>query len=282
MKVSISTRSRSGAFSKDIRVQTNDPQNRSVALSCKGKALVPFTTNLRIVNFNAFNREGGPQTKTLQIKRGDGGPLALELMPIAERQMSAQLREVEPGERYELDVTLTPPLPSSSFRGTVSLKTGVTESPIETISVLGRTPPRLRANPPRLSVPAVLPDALEVPVQLMWAGSNPGKVLKVVCSDTALTGRYEERDGKPYVVVSIPADYSPTGVVAVTVMTDDTEAPNLRIPVVRQPVRGIRPAAGAGAGTPPVRGQPARQAAPRVTKPPSRVRAQPPTTQPAP
>lgn len=273
VKVSMSTRARRGAFAKAIRVQTNDAQNRSTTLTCKGRALVPFTTNVRIVNFTALSRDGGPQTRTVEITRGDGGPLALELLPIKEPQLSAQLREIEAGERYEMDITLSPPWPTGTFRGGISLATGVSEAPVEMVTVLGRIPPRLKANPPRFSVPNELAEKTEMRARLIWSGNNPGKVLDAVPSDKTLEARVEEKNGVSYIVLVVPADFKPRGVASVTVMTDDKEAPNIRIPIVRSPSRTYAPPGGKAAR--PVPQRPAAKPTPRAP----RVRT---ATQPAP
>jgi hypothetical protein len=109
----------------------------------------------------------------------------------------------------------------------------VSEAPEEKIRVYARIAPRLRASPPRFTIPQNLQTERDLRVGLEWSGGNPGKILDVKTSDTQTSVRLEENNGRQIVVLRVPADYKPPtrGAAFVTVMTGDAEAPSLRIPI---------------------------------------------------
>jgi hypothetical protein len=270
---------RRGEFSKIIKVQTNDANSEKTAFVCKGKILVAEQIDIPMVNFGIVPRDGGPQTRTVTIRRGDGGPLSPELEPIKESQLSAQLREITPGEEYKLDVTLNPPWPVGDFNGQLTIKTGVAEEPIDTIRATARIPLRLRASPAMLRIPQDRSKELQLATHLAWSGKNPGKVLEATCSDPQLAVRLEERGGGTSVVLTVPAGYKGMGTAAITVKTDDELMPTIRIPVLATINRALTPPR---TRPPAVRAAPTGRAAPAAPAPARPARAgTAPTTQPA-
>lgn len=73
--------------------------------------------------------DAGPQTKTLTIVRGDGGPLDPRLLCFRHSGATAELRVIEPGEHYEIDITFYPPWESGRHSNSIELATGVPEQP---------------------------------------------------------------------------------------------------------------------------------------------------------
>jgi hypothetical protein len=215
----------------------------------------------RTLNFGTIERDAEVQRKTAKLMRGDGGPLKLELMPIANDNVTASLREIEPGEQYELDVEMRPPWPRGTVRTKVDLKTGVPEAPDYLINVYARMAPRLRANPARFMIPADLDSERDFMVQLVWSGGDPGKILDVTCSDPEMTARYEEQNDGQFVVLHVPAGHTLKRKTRpyVTVKTSDPEAKTSRIQVY--PI-SARSAARRQAGT--LRPRPVIQGRPRT------------------
>jgi hypothetical protein len=236
---------------------TNDAEHQRVTLECAGNVLVPFKIEPRAVfntvSFGQIERTSESKRKTVTITRGDGGPLAPELLPIDDPHIKASLREIEPGEHYELDIEIGPPWPKSqAVHANLKLKTGVSEAPEESIRVYGRIAPRLRASPPRFSIPRNLKSERDLRVSLVWSGGKPGNIIDVTTSDPQTSVRVEENNNRQMVVLRVPADYEPPtrGGAYVTVTTDDPEARTLSIRVyapptsrrtVRQPISLRRP-----------------------------------------
>lgn len=242
IEVTIATSGREGEFTRKIRVQTNDVNNPQVELTCKGRVLAAFKADPKVVNFGTIPRDAGPVTKTVTLTRGDGGPLHPKVAA-CEGHAAAELREIEPGEKYTLDITVSPPWPNDKVRGSVMIETGLEEAPQDSVRYFGAVEARLRAEPRALSLPAGEERPTELRTRLVWAGA-PGRALAAVASDPALQAKIVEEDGQQFVVLSVPAGYELPAKkpASVSVTTDDPVADSLRIPIsagaaAREPAR---------------------------------------------
>jgi hypothetical protein len=270
--MTISSR-RSGPFTRSVSVTTNDADHHKTALTCAGTMLVPFKMEPTSVVFGHLVRSDGPQKKTITITRGDGGPLAPELMPVGNPNVEALLREIEPGEKYELDIKVTPDWPRRSLNTNLVLKTGVAEAPEEKIRVYASLAPRLRVVPVRFQVPESVPEERDLRARLVWSKNKPAQILEVTSSDPSTTVRIEEQNNWQQVILHIPAGYKPPlrPRPVVTLKTDDPEVPKMEIEVWQAPKRRASPTL-TGAGRVPPR---------LATRPAFGIRPGRPTSRPA-
>jgi len=230
-EIQVTMTAQSGEINRKIRVQTNDPNNANVQLTCKGKTLVPFRTDPATLNFGKIGRDSGPITKTVTLTRGDGGPLNPKLGKM-DSSLSAELREIEPGEKYELDITVNPPWPNDKLRGSLTVDTGLQEAPTETVRLFGQVDPRLKSQPKSFVLPADPQEDVELRVALVWDGP-PGKAIGATATDRQLKAALIEEDGKQFVSLRVPAHYQRKQKMAlsVSVTTDDPAVSSLRIPI---------------------------------------------------
>ncbi len=140
MTASFSSGNLVGNYTKKVTVTTNDPKHSKEVLTCKGSVLVPFKASPRNANFQAIQDYTTPLPRTVTIKRGDGGPLQIEIVRAGKQGITAELREVKPGEHYELIVALSPPQKPGRLRSWIRVKTGVKELPETTIPVYADIP----------------------------------------------------------------------------------------------------------------------------------------------
>ncbi|HOO17390.1 MAG: hypothetical protein KBH81_03810 [Phycisphaerae bacterium] len=230
-EIQVTVPAQTGDINRKIRVQTNDPNNANVELTCKGKILVPFRTDPATINFGKIGRDSGPVTKTVNLTRGDGGPLNPKIGKM-DSSLSAELREIEPGEKYALDITVSPPWPNDKLRGSVTIETGLEEAPTETVRLFGQVDPRLKTEPKSFVLPADPPEDLDLRVALVWDGP-PGKAIGATATDQTLKAELIEEDGKQFVSLHVPAHYQRKQKMAlsVNVTTDDPAVSSLRIPI---------------------------------------------------
>jgi hypothetical protein len=266
VEFSAPTPQKSGPFGKEITVASNDRNTPTLTLHGESNVLTALHKQPEVVNFAQIKRDTPEQKQTVTITRGDGGPLKLHVSSIGNPQIKTDLREIEAGEKYELDVTISPPWPNGMLQGPIVLDTGVEQVPLETIHVFASVAPRLVAMPPRFMLQAAPASELSMTARLTWDGT-PGKILDVTTTDPAtkveLVGEKDQQD----IVLHVPAGYNPANKNGnISVRTDDPVVPLLQIPVtvILQPM-----------ATP---GQPTTLPG-RVIPP--RVSGQPPTTKPA-
>lgn len=186
----------------------------------------------RRVNFANVPSSASAQTKTIILTRGDGGPPNPKLKPIESPNIKAQIREIEAGKRYELDISLEPPFTSERIRTTLTLETGVAEAPIATIPIYAMIVPRVTTSPKRIMMPGKARSNWKQNINVVWSESTPHKILGAKVDDPKLKARVEESKGKQRVILELAGDDWPEpGLRTITIETDDAEAPTVLVPL---------------------------------------------------
>jgi hypothetical protein len=262
-----------GRLSRKLRVTTNDPQNRSTTLTCNAKVLMPFKVSPRSANFGQILRSEEQVKRTLTITRGDGGPIKPAVSNV-KPNVHTEIREIEPGEKYELDIALTPPWPNGRLREYLTLQTGISQKPDTRIVVYGNVAPRVVARPGQIIVQSPLETALKQTVRLQWTDKSEHRILGAEAGDPNLHVQVVEENEQQYVLVEAAAGYQPAsrGARPLVIRTDDQEMPEVKVPIrVRR--------ASARAPRQPSRVRPPRNVTARSVRPPVKAeRPKPPTT----
>lgn len=92
-------------------------------------------------SFGRIKASDATHNRTLTITPGDAGPIAPILLPFDAPGIYAQLCEIEPGERYDLEVSVSPPWKPGRLRHALRLETGVDEMPVMDVWVKGHVTP---------------------------------------------------------------------------------------------------------------------------------------------
>ncbi|MEW6249066.1 MAG: hypothetical protein AB1716_00335 [Planctomycetota bacterium] len=129
-------------------------------------------------------RASGPQTRTVILARGDGGPIAPRVLAVERRHFphidrapfnaQAVVREIAPGERYALEITLSPPWPNSGCPGELRLATGVPQQPTAELSLwLTVAPQRVQTRVTGAPVPRARSAIHELIYRFRWSDETP-------------------------------------------------------------------------------------------------------------
>jgi hypothetical protein len=265
--VNIGTGPVRGKLTKVISVVTNDRTSPEVRLQCEAEIRSALVCEPNIVSLGSIKRNSPKIEKTVRITRGAAGPIKPRVMTTTNPLVKAELREIEAGSTYDLDIVAEPPWPNSFLRASVQLDTGTTEVPMEIVMVSGMLTPRVQATPARFYVRPDSSKGVRLAARLVW-DDPPGKATGVVVNDPGLTARLEEEGSQQMVVLTAAAGYAvpPGKNIQVTVNTDDPAVPILQIPVSPMPTPAARP------------GAPAAGRAPQAA-PPAGVRRAPATIQ---
>ena len=166
------------------------------------------------------------------ITRGDSPNFNVKLVPAKLTNIKASLKEIEPGERYELEFALRPPFRLNRVITSVKLETGVAETPTVTLPVYATLIPKVAAQPPRFTIPRKRESKWEQSVRLVWDDDVPHRILSVTVNDADLKVLVSDKDGRQQVVLQVPEDYRirRSGAI-VTVKTDDTDVPTVEVRV---------------------------------------------------
>lgn len=238
LAVTLSCAKLSGQFNKKIRVTTNDPAHAKQELVCKGQILEPILLKPKRINFGQISRTTPPAPKKILITPGDAEGFAPKLLPVDTPGLTAVLREVEPGKRFELEVAVQPPFTSNRLRANLKLQTGVSEAPIASIPVYASVSPRVHAMPRRVMIPNPRNADWHQIVRLVWDEGLDYKILEATSTDPGLQLEIIENEGKQEVKLTVAPDYEPgPSMRTVDIKTDDPEQPELKVSVAvrRQP-----------------------------------------------
>lgn len=224
---------RPGPMTKQITLTSNDRQNVTTSLQGETTVLSGVRLQPEVVTFAQVKRDSEEQKQTVTITRGDGGPLSPKIVAPANPQIKTELREIEAGEKYELDVRIVPPWPNGSLQGVVVLETGIEQAPRENIRVTANITPRVQSVPQRYLIQAEPKADMELSARLNWDGS-PAKILDVTTSDPATSVQFTDDNNQQIIVLHVPAGYNPQNKMgnSVTIKTDDKAIPVMQIPIM--------------------------------------------------
>ena len=215
-----------------ITVKTNDPRNPTVKLICKGKLLESAYVNPKRLNFGKISKHATSKTLKAVLTPGDGGPIKPHIVSQELKGVKATLHEIEAGKRYELEVTLVPPFEGKRLLRSVELESGVKDTPNIRVSISAAFKPRVVAQPYRLRLPKDPSPGWEQRAKLVWDTEKKPKILEVSINEEGLSARAVEEKGEQWIVVSMNDKYQPILTPRlITVTTDDTESPTVRITV---------------------------------------------------
>ena len=201
----------------------------------------------------------------------------LKLQPVTIKGVEASLNELEPGERYELEVALKPPFASERIRTNLVLETGLDKAPTVKIPLYATVIPRVAARPARIVVPLKRPKDWKQSIQLVWDEEDvPYKIVKTTANDPALTVTVDDSTAVQYVLVQVTGEHEPRSREgSVIIETDDPDAPKVRVPVTfrtprqaRKPARNARSSRASRLPRGATRGKPkAQPTGPKTTSP---------------
>ncbi|MCH8149017.1 MAG: hypothetical protein IH987_13725 [Planctomycetes bacterium] len=201
-------------------------------LTSKGKILEAAYVKPKRLNFGKISKSATSKTLTAVLTPGDGGPIKPVLLPKEVKGVKATLKEIEPGKRYELEVTLVPPFDGKRLLRSVELDSGVKDTPSIRVSISATFKPRVIAKPYRLRLPKDASSGWEDRVKLVWDTPQKAKILKVEVNEEGFSARAVEENGEQWIVVSMNDKYQPILTPRlITVTTDDKEAPTVRITI---------------------------------------------------
>jgi hypothetical protein len=233
VEFSTQTPQKAGSITKQISLTSNDRQSITVTLQGEVSVLAAVRVQPETVNFAQLKRDSPEQKQVVTITRGDGGPLKPRISNVGNPQIKADLREIEAGEKYDLEVTVAPPWPNGMLQGAVVLETGVEEAPLESIRVFANVTPRLQAVPQRYMIQNEPKADLDLSARLNWDG-EPAKILAVSTSDPTTSVQVTDENNQQIVVLHVPAGYNPQNKMgnSVTIKTDDPVVPVMQIPIM--------------------------------------------------
>lgn len=193
---------------------------------------MPLNVTPKRLTFGTLMRRGPDVTKKVSIHRGDAGPIAPKVHPPRLSNLSAKVCEIEPGERYELEITVEEPRRPGPFSDVIKVETGIDEVSEMHVVVSGEIAPRVAITPSELQFPPRRERPVDRTVHLHWDDGVPVAIRTTTTTLPEATVAVNERRGAQVIVVTMPAGIEPpSGDHTLTFTTDDVDVPSRTVPI---------------------------------------------------
>ncbi len=176
-----------GPANKKVMLESNDPTNPLVVIPVKGhvKRLFKATPTSRIYFRDLSPDEVASQSIVMENQYDE--PIKLR---VADDQdtgyFDVKVKELEPGQKYEVIATTQPPISPGRKFSSVKLATGVEQAPTITVQLAAAIPPAVYLNPRRLFVPPTQVEPTPRVVQVRYRKDTPVKIEQVVVAGDAI------------------------------------------------------------------------------------------------
>jgi len=243
---------RASVANKSVFLNTNDPERGRVEIKVRGtvKALLEATPG-DVLNFAGLDTDSR-ETRSIKLVNRYPEPLHLKLRPDQNfGAFEVELKEVVPGQEYELVATTRPPLRKGANMAAVVVETGLKEVSELTYSLSAFVQPRVMVSPAFLTVMPQVDKPKDYTIAVQYRVSNPLQIKEIKPSTDLIKCELlppnpppaDSRVASHQIRVTLPPyqDLPPDGAV-IEILTDDPdpEFQKLTVQVIRQSGRKPR------------------------------------------
>jgi len=235
IKATFKSKGYSGSVKKTVTVETNDPNNRTVRLSLKGKVTAEVVVTPRYVNFGSIQKEDPRKPKELKIEFRKGKKIRVkEVRSENPAVLVTRLEEDDGGAVYS--VSLAEKVPIGRVAGEIMVKTTSKKNPKIKVPVHAFVQGSVKVSPQLLSLGIVSPGKpVTRQITLTKTGKDGFSVKEVKKDSDRLTCEIiTEEEGERYrVQVTYDPGDQKKGRVSerLTIVTKNGEEETIQVPV---------------------------------------------------
>ena len=236
--VKLATKKASGTITKTISVNTNIKGSQSsITLKITGEVWQPVQVTPRSAAFGRITPEKADEglVRKLTIVNNVEGALKLENLSSSSPNFKAELKPLEEGKKYELVVTLIPPLNPGNNTGKITMDTGLEDKPKLDLTAYAYVTAPVDVTPTKLSLPSNRATDLQRQFYIRSNNNQPVQITDLTSSSPALQLELKDiKKSKTYrLTVDIPTTYKPPPAGdKITFKTDNPSVPLITIPIV--------------------------------------------------
>jgi hypothetical protein len=188
MTISYDAAHRRGPANQTLTIATNDPERATVSFVVRGEVKPTYdVTPVDVLNFARLYQDS-QESRALQIINRYSGKMSLQLKEGLETPgFSVELKELEPGRRYELSARTRPPLAAGVVRRDVLLETGLEVMPEIRVLIAATVEAPITVLPDKLVWPRNLVSPIDKVLRVSYAPGHPVRVVEAHASDPAIT-----------------------------------------------------------------------------------------------
>lgn len=240
--IKLATGHSTGPISKSITVVTNVPgANSTITLQVKGELwqAIQATPNSALFgNISAAQTKEGAIVRKLTIANNTNEPVKLGDLKSTNAAFKGEMKELEPGKKWELVVTLGATFATGVQSGMIEMATGMADLPKLNISCSAMLVADVDVVPNKMMLPATRAVNMQRDFYVRVNGTKPVKVFDVAAGNPLIkVGLQETQTGMAYrITMDVPPEYKvPKDGDKITFKTDHPNYPTITIPVTEAP-----------------------------------------------
>lgn len=244
IKISYASKTKMGKAHQTITLVTNDPLQRLVPITIRGEVKPCYEVDPKNGLIFGTLLRTARETRAMSILNRYEKPLSLRLEKNQEAgPFEFELKQVEPGQRYELSATSLPPIASGTYNGRVVLSTSLEHMPEITIPVFARVAPPIEVRG-KLRWPRSSVMDMKQRIWLVHPSDQPVEVREVKASHEMIKVEYRVAGESSTAVAPLgqyeiwvtlpPGDLIPPGdppAIEILTTSDDPEYRKLTVPI---------------------------------------------------
>ena len=181
--------------------------------------------------------------KRLTIINNLESELKLTDLESSNSNFKVEIRPIQEGKKYELLVSLVPPMKQGNNTGKIKLKTGIADKPLLEISAFAYVTAPVDVTPTKLILQSKRSIALKRQFYVRNNTKEPFKISNLESTSDALKLQLKNiRNALTYrLTVEIPTEYSPAkGGDKITFNTDHPDVPRIEIPITERTMNKVQ------------------------------------------
>ncbi len=172
-----------------VTITSNDPAKPVTIYRIKGEVKPCYTMDpVGGVTFGQVMRKS-TETRTVKIQNVFEEKMFLKLEDFKNEAYTLELREIEPGMRYELIASTKPPLKAGNSRAVAVLTSNLERVPEIKVPIRSYVVPRVSVTPRTIYIPKVYKKASEKSLLVRFVADNPIEITGVTSSHPGVSAR---------------------------------------------------------------------------------------------
>lgn len=162
-----------GAVMRNVTVTSNDREQATVVLQLKATAWKPVDVSPPYAVIYANAETLGESRSTVRIINNEEQPLELSSPVCNDKHFVAELRTVQPGKEFEVEIKAVPEQNPMNRQGIINLNTSSTNMPQIEIRAMTILQPVVMVTPPQINLPpGPLAAQITITLTVRNAGTN--------------------------------------------------------------------------------------------------------------
>ena len=235
--IQLATAQFTGPVHKTITITSNDPAHPLTVLEITASIWTPIQISNPVVIFPAFTQLDQVVTRTVTIRNQVAGTLALTELQSDQPEFRPALREIVPGQEFELTITTVPPLRNGTQTARISMKSSNLQMPLLIVQAVATVLPAVQVAPTEIMLTTLKLAAAEKKYDVVLnhrGGDLKLSELKTNVDGVEILTTTTPNGKQSTITLTFPAGFEArtTGKMFFSGKTSHPELPSFEVPIV--------------------------------------------------